>query len=56
MLSNPETSFFLNNPDNKSAPAVWTDTVKLAAGNTTVEALSALLKNDISTGLAITIS
>lgn len=47
MLSNPQTSFFLNNPANKSAPAVWTDTVKLAVGNTTVEALSALLKSDI---------
>lgn len=48
MLTSPTTSFFLNNPDNKSAPAVWTDTVKLGAGNTTPEALSALLKNDIA--------
>ncbi len=48
MLSNPQTSFFLNNPQNKSAPAVWTDTVKLGVGNTTVEALSALLKTDIA--------
>ena len=48
MLSNPQTSFFLNNPANKSAPAVWTDTVKLGVGNTTVEALSALLKTDIA--------
>lgn len=47
MLSSPETTFFLNNPDNQSAPAVWTDAVELAVGNTTVEALSALLKQDM---------
>lgn len=48
MLSNPATSFFLKNPDNQTAPAVWTDTVELAVGNTTVEALSALLKRDLN--------
>jgi hypothetical protein len=48
MLSNPQTSFFLNNPDSKSSPAVWTDTVKLGVGNTTPEALAALLKTDMS--------
>ena len=47
MLSSPTTSFFLNNPNSPRTPAVWTDTVDLAVGNTTVEALSALLKKDM---------
>ena len=47
MLTSPQTSFFLNNPNNPQSPAVWTDTVELAVGNTTVEALSALLKKDM---------
>jgi hypothetical protein len=47
MLSHPETSYFLNNPKNPTAPAIWTDTVELAVGNTTIEALSALLKYDL---------
>jgi hypothetical protein len=47
MLSSPTTTFFLKNPNNPQTPAVWTDTVDLAVGNTTVEALSALLKKDI---------
>jgi hypothetical protein len=47
MLSSPQTQFFLNNPANKAAPAIWTDTVELAVGNTTIEALSALLKQDL---------
>lgn len=47
MLVNPQSSFFLNNPESTTAPDVWTDTVKLAVGNTTVEALSALLKHEI---------
>lgn len=47
MLVNPQSSFFLNNPESTTSPAVWTDTVKLGVGNTTVEALSALLKHEI---------
>src|SRR5689334_12190279 len=47
MLTSPQTSYFLNNPNNPQSPAVWTDTVELAVGNTTVEALSALLKKDM---------
>lgn len=47
MLTSPTTSFFLNNPNNPQSPAVWTDNVELAVGNTTVEALSALLKRDM---------
>lgn len=47
MLTNPQTSFFLRNPNNPQSPAVWTDTVDLAVGNTTVEALSALLKKEM---------
>jgi hypothetical protein len=49
MLSSPQTSYFLRNPNNPQSPAVWTDTVELAVGNTTVEALSALLKKDMET-------
>lgn len=47
MLSNPQTSYFLRNPTGTGSPAVWSDTVELAVGNTTVEALSALLKKDM---------
>lgn len=47
MLSNPQTRYFLNNAANVNSPALWTDTVELAVGNTTVEALSALLKMDM---------
>ena len=38
---------FLGNGDGPGPPVpVWTDTIKLAAGNTPVEALSVLLKDD----------
>jgi hypothetical protein len=47
MLTAPGTTYFLNNPANTNATALWTDTVKLAVGNTTVEALSVLLKKDL---------
>jgi hypothetical protein len=49
MEKNPSTTYFLENPNNHQNPAVWTDTVKLAAGNTVIEALSALLRDDLST-------
>jgi hypothetical protein len=48
MENNPSTTFFLENPDNHQDPSEWTDTVKLAAGNTVIEALSALLKEDLA--------
>ncbi|WP_057937836.1 hypothetical protein [Algoriphagus resistens] len=48
MLSNPGTSYFLKNEENISNPSLWNATVKLAAGNTVIEALSALLKDDMS--------
>lgn len=47
MLENPSTSYFLKNDSNKTDPSLWTDTVKLAAGNTVIDALSALLKGDM---------
>jgi hypothetical protein len=47
MLTNTGTTYFLSNPGNPQNPAIWTDTVELAAGNTTAEALSALLKYDM---------
>ena len=47
MLQNTGTTYFLKNPDNLQNPALWTDAVELAVGNTTVEALSALLKKDL---------
>jgi hypothetical protein len=40
------TTYFLANPGGANL-AVWTDTVKLAVGNTPIEGLSALLKHDI---------
>lgn len=43
-LTSPSTTYFLNNPENKSNPAIWTDTVDLAVGAAPVEALSALIK------------
>lgn len=52
-LTSPQTSYFLNTPSPSSTststgtPGVWTDTVKLAVGNTPSEALSALLKADM---------
>jgi hypothetical protein len=42
-----QTIYFLANPTG-SKLAVWTDTVKLAVGNTPVEGLSALLKHDLA--------
>ena len=47
MLQNTGNTYFLSNPDNSQNPALWTDTVELAVGNTTIEALSALLKKDM---------
>ncbi len=48
MLQNTGTTYFLNNPDAPTQPSgTWTDTVELAVGNSTVEALSALLKKDM---------
>ena len=46
MLSNPGTSYFLksNNPANAAA---WTSEVEIAVGNSTIEAVSALLKYDM---------
>jgi hypothetical protein len=41
-----QTTYFLANPGGTDL-AVWTDTVKLAVGNTPIEGLSALLKHDI---------
>jgi len=41
-----QTIYFLANPDGTDI-AVWTDTVKLAVGNTPIESLSALLKHDL---------
>lgn len=47
MLESPGTESFLGNPDAPTTPAVWTDDeVKIAVGNTSIEALSALLKYD----------
>lgn len=46
-LSSPGTNYFLKNPTPGQQPGVWTDTVELAVGNTPVEALSALLKQDM---------
>ena len=49
MLNNPSTTYFLNNPNAPNGPsAVWSDEVQLGVGNTTVEALSTLLKGDLS--------
>ncbi len=47
MLENTGTTYFLANMANSQANAVWTDNVELAIGNTTAEALSALLKKDV---------
>lgn len=47
MMVSPGTSSFLGNPDNPSTPYIWQENdLKIAVGNTSVEALSALLKND----------
>lgn len=49
MLQAPSTAFFLNNPDGPQPNAVWTDDqIRLAVGNTTVEGLSALIKEDLA--------
>lgn len=49
MQQAPSTSFFLNNPDGPQPNACWTDSqIKLAVGNTTIEALSALIKTDLA--------
>ena len=49
MLTDPTTTSFLNNPPNGLTPkAVWSDDqIRIAVGNTTVEGLSALIKDDI---------
>ncbi len=48
MLSSPGSTYFLSNPSGPQPNAVWTDDkIRLAVGNTTVEALSALIKDDI---------
>lgn len=47
MLTSPGTSSFLGDPDNPTEPHIWQENdLKIAIGNTSVEALSALLKND----------
>lgn len=46
MLSNPGTSYFLKS-NNQSNPAAWTSQVEIAVGNSTIEALSAILKYDM---------
>lgn len=47
MLNQPAVSSFLGNPELPTTPAVWTDDdIKIAVGNTSIEALSALLKYD----------
>ena len=49
MLQNPSTTYFLNNPGATTQPSpLWSDQINLSAGNTTVEALSTLLKNELS--------
>lgn len=48
LTSSPGTRYFLGNPTGTGTPAaVWTDTVDVAVGNTTPEALSALLKAEL---------
>ncbi len=51
VTENPGTNFFLQNPDkDEDADGVlWGDTVDVAVGNTPLEALSALLKNEMET-------
>lgn len=52
MLSDSGNSYFLQNPDNINPidqGAIWTDTVDVAVGNTPLQALSALLKNEMET-------
>ncbi|PPD38106.1 MAG: hypothetical protein CTY16_20685 [Methylobacter sp.] len=47
MLVSPGTSSFLGDPETPTQPGVWTDNdLKVAIGNTSIEALSALLKYD----------
>lgn len=45
MLDNPAKTFL--GTGNSQSPIIWREKVELAAGNTTVEALSALLKYDV---------
>ena len=47
MLQAPGTTSFLST-GNPQSPAIWLDTVELAVGNTPIEALSAILKKDVS--------
>ena len=48
LLPNQTNISFLANTDaNAQNPYLWTDNVEVAVGNTTVEALSALLKKDL---------
>jgi len=51
MRENTGTTYFLAT-DNAASPAVFEDRVELAVGNTTAEALSALLKYDLGDGSA----
>lgn len=50
MLENTGTTYFLKNPQSPQPnenPGLWTDKVELAVGNTTNEALSALLAKEM---------
>lgn len=49
MLDNPGSRYFLANPDGAQPNPVWTDNqIALAVGNTTIEALSALIAGEIA--------
>ncbi|MET3724606.1 hypothetical protein [Sphingomonas trueperi] len=49
MLATPGTTYFLNNPDGPQPNAVWSDDqITLAAGNTAIEGLSALIKSQLA--------
>lgn len=47
-LDQPGTMFLNNPPGGTQGNPLWTDSVELAVGNTTVEGLSALIKHDIA--------
>lgn len=44
------TGYYLRNADPGGNPAIWTDTVEVAVGNTLNEALSVILKHDMGDG------
>lgn len=49
MLHNPGISCFLGNPSGAAGPVVWKDdSIRLSLGNTSAEALAALLRKDCS--------